>query len=103
MSDKPVCGICQTPLTFRGWSNRLPKHSEALAECSNCGGRWQIRYFNGLQSSEPYQCKNNAQKTKRGSWRLSEGRKAAISALYGSVQEFLDEAPLVCMSLQLNT
>lgn len=98
--DKPVCGICAAPLKFRRWSKR---QGEALADCPRGCGKWQIRYFDGKPSSEPYQVKPKAQKLKRGSWRLSEGRAAAIAAVYGSVQAFLDDAPLVCMSLQLNT
>jgi len=98
---KPVCGICNSTLKFRRWSDRLPKFSEALADCPNGCGCWQVRYFNGRQSSEPYQIKPKAQKQKRGSWRLSDNRAAAIAAMYGSVQAFLDDAPLVCMSMQL--
>lgn len=99
--DKPICGTCGAPLKFRRWSKRLPMHSEALADCPRGCGCWQIRYWNRRASSDPYQVKSTAQKKKRGSWRLSESRAAAISAMYGSVQEFLDRAPLVCMSLQL--
>jgi hypothetical protein len=100
--DKPACGHCNTPLEFRRWSNRLPKFSEALADCPGGCGCWQIRYFDGKQASEPYQVKRKSKKAKRGSWRLSDERKAAIVSIYGSVQEFLDHAPLVCMSQQYN-
>ena len=97
---KPYCK-CGNALNFREWSKRLPPKSEALADCPACGEKWQIRYWNGLPTSEPYQVKSRARKTERGSWRLSEQRKAAITAIYGGVQEFLDNAPLVCMPVQL--
>jgi hypothetical protein len=99
--NNPLCGLCGAPLKFRRWSDRLPKFSEALADCPDGCGCWQIRYFDGKPTSEPYQIKTKAQKRKRGSWRLSDERKAAIVAIYGGVQEFLDCAPLVCMSLQI--
>lgn len=73
---------------------------EALAECPRGCGMWQVRYFDGLPTSEPYQVRVKAQKAARGSWRLSNRRLAAINAVYGSVQMFLDSAPLVCMSMQ---
>lgn len=103
MNDKPVCGLCGAPLKFRCWSKRLPRFSEALADCPNGCGCWQVRYWNGRPSSDPYQVKPRARKPKRGSWRLSEDRFAAIKAVYGSVQAFLDNAPLVCMSLQVKS
>ncbi len=98
--EKPVCGKCEGALKFRGWSKRLPKKSEALAVCVSCGELWQIRYFEGRQVSEPYQVKPKARKTKRGSHRLEQERKAAIESMWGSVQYFLDYAPLVCMTVQ---
>lgn len=97
---KPVCPKCKGLLIFRRWSERKPAKSEALAVCGKCGELWQIRFFNGVPTSEPYQVKLPAQKTRRGSWRLAPEREAAIIAIYGSVQNFLDSHPLVCMSLQ---
>lgn len=98
--EKPTCLKCQTTLTFRRWSNRLPKKTEALADCKQCGEKYQIRYWNGHRTSEPYQVKTTAKKTCRGSYKVHPDRKAAIVALYGSVQNFLDTCPLVSMSLQ---
>lgn len=97
---KPICPKCQCPLKFRRWSNRLPVRSEALAVCSGCGELWQLRYFEGKPTSEPYQVKTKAEKTQRGSWRSTPEREAAIVSMYGSLQNFIDTAPLVCMSLQ---
>ena len=101
-TDKPKCK-CGSTLCFRNWSNRHPAKSEALAECPACGEKWQIRYWNGRPTSEPYQVKSKAEKTERGSWRMSAKRRAAIVAIYGSIQSFLDNAPLVCMSLQVKS
>lgn len=98
--EKPVCGKCEGALKFRRWSDRKPAKSEALAVCTVCGELWQIRYFCGRQCSEPYQVKQKARKIKRGSYRAEESREAAIVAMWGSVQYFIDHAPLVCMSLQ---
>ena len=97
--EKPLCPKCRAPLRFRRWSNRLPVKSEALAECKD-HGYFQIRYWDGVPTSEPYQVKMKSQKTKRGSHRLNENREAAIVALWGSVQNFLDKSPLVCMPVQ---
>lgn len=97
---KPTCNKCGCDLIFRRWSNRRPVKTEALAVCSVCGELWQIRYFDGKPTSDPYQVKSKSEKTKRGSWRLSPEREAAIVAMYGSVQRYLDQSPLVCMSLQ---
>lgn len=101
--DKPLCGKCETALVFRGWSDRLPRHTEALADCPACGEKWQIRYFNGRQSSAPYQVKPKAEKTESVSARSTKERKAAIIAVYGSVQKFYDTAPLVSIPLVCNT
>ena len=100
MANKPKCKDCGADLVFRAWSDRLPAKSEALAECSECGAKWQIRYGEGKPTSSPYRVRGRAEKTKRGSYLLPPIREAAIKAMYGSVQEFLDRAPLVCMSLQ---
>ncbi len=100
MDQKPICRKCGNFLTFRGWSKRLPAKSEALAECPSCGELWQIRYFHGKATSEPYQVRAKAKKTRHGSWRLPEYRMAEIMSMYGSVQKFLDSAPLVCITLQ---
>jgi len=96
---KPIipCPKCNTPLVFRRWSKR---DGEALADCVPCSEKWQVRLFSGSPTCEPYQVKRPAAKTERGSWRLPPERAAAICAVYGSVQKFLDTQPLVCMSLQ---
>lgn len=101
--DKPVCGKCESALKFRGWSKRLPKKSEALAVCTSCGELWQIRYFDGRQCSEPYQVKPKARKTVRGSYRMEPERQAEIESVWGSVQYYLNYAPLVCVSMQDKT
>lgn len=108
MTNKAVqaCPHCSTPLEFRQWSERYPKGlrwREALAKCPNGCGKFGVRYFDGRPTCKPYQVKKPARKTSRGSWRLQPDRAAAITALYGSVQEFLDNSPLVCMSLQYKT
>jgi hypothetical protein len=104
MNEKPVCANCGMRLAFRRWSNRLPKYSEALADCPVCGGRWQVRYFGGVQSSEPYQVRGTARKKCAGSYRVTPERMAMIMSVWGSVQEFLDNAPVVlCNTRQLNT
>lgn len=90
--DKPTCK-CGAPLVFRRWSRRLPAKSEALAECPQGCGMWQIRYYEGKPTSEPYQVRVR-EKKHAGSYRLSSSRKAAIVALWGSVQKFLDYAPV---------
>lgn len=102
-NSSQFCPHCGSALLFRQWSNRYPKGSrwrEALAKCPKGCGKFGIRYFDGRPTSEPYQVKKPAQKTERGSWRLSPERVAAIVAIHGSIQEFLDRSPLVCMSLQ---
>lgn len=106
MSDKKEiinCEKCGGILKFREWSDRLPKQSEALAVCDGCGQLWQIRYYKGVRTSDPYQVRQPGQKLERGSYRVKRGRKAAIEAMYGSVQFFIDYSPLVCMSLQDKT
>ena len=103
MEDKPVCGICDAPLVFRRWSSRLPAKSEALARCPGGCGMWQVRYFGDRRTSDPYQVRAGAKKGERGSWRLSRERRDAIVSAWGSVQEFLDYAPIVvlpCMTRQ---
>lgn len=105
--SKPVlpCPNCGTPLVFREWSKRWGKQSlwrEALADCKTPGcGKWAVRYFDGKQTCEPYQVKPPAKKTKRGSWKLEPCREAAIIAVYGSVQIYLDTGILVGMPLQV--
>jgi len=84
-----ACPKCNNPLKFLRWSNRKPAKSEALAECSNGCGKWQIRYWNGKQTSDPYQVAKT-EKPCRGSYRIKKARAAAIVAIWGSVQNFLD-------------
>jgi hypothetical protein len=62
--------------------------------------KWQARFWKGQPTCDPYQVKHPAKKTERGSWRLPPERVAAMCAMYGSVQEYLDKSVLVCMSLQ---
>lgn len=105
MAEKKIipCPKCSEPLSFREWSRRYSKVSrwrEALAICKNGCGKFGVRFFDGNATCLPYQVKGPAQKTERGSWRLAPERVAAIVALHGSVQQFLDSSPLVCMSLQ---
>ena len=102
-TEKPKCGNCGSVLKFRRWSDRLPVKSEALAICTGCGELWQIRYFQGKQTSEPYQVKSKARKTEPINGRAEPNRKAAIIAIYGSIQNFIDTAPLVCIALQLKS
>lgn len=101
------CPKCDQPLKFRAWSNRYGKLApwrEALADCETKGcGKWAVRYFNGRRTCDPYQVKPPAQKTKRGSWRLSPDQEAAIITLHGSVQSALDYLGKVCMSQQVNS
>lgn len=92
--DKPVCPKCNNFLKFREWSDRLPPKSEALAECLHGHGFWQIRYFQGQPTSEPYQVRKPAEKTVHGGYRIKPARAAAIVAAFGSVQEYLDYGPL---------
>ena len=90
--DKPKCK-CGSVLKFRSWSRRYPPKSEALADCPGCGEKWQLRYWQGQPTSEPYQTRRT-EKPCRGSYRISVTRRAAIVACWGSVQEFLDYAPV---------
>lgn len=94
------CPKCNSPLSFRQWSKR---NGEALAFCNTCGEKWQVRMDKNLPTCEPYQVKQPAKKTARGSYKLEEERMAAIKAIYGSVQNFLDTCPLVSMPLQYKT
>lgn len=97
------CPLCESPLKFRRWGNRFPKGyiwREALADCERGCGKFGIRYFDGKPTCEPYQVKPAARKTSRGSWKLPPDRVAAIVALYGSVQKYLDNGVLVGMPLQ---
>jgi RNase P subunit RPR2 len=97
--DDMHCPVCDQPLKFRKWSERQPAKSEALATCPVCGQKYQVRYFEKRPTSAPYQVKP-LHKAARGSYRLTREREAAIRALWGSVQEFLDHAPLVGMTRQ---
>lgn len=100
------CPKCRQPLTFRGWSNRYPRgyeRREALAHCPTGCGKYAIRYFKGIPASEPYQVKPPAKKTARGSYKTTPQRKAAIEAIFGSIQEFIDKGILVGMPLQSKT
>lgn len=96
--DKPKCKNGHE-LTFRRWGRRCDK-SEALADCLICNERYQIRFWRGRQTSEPYQVKSKALKTESINGRAEPNRKAAIIAIYGSVQHFIDTVPLVCIALQ---
>jgi hypothetical protein len=98
-----LCPKCQTPLSFRKWSERYPKGfiwQEALADCLSGCGKFGLRYFDGKPHSEPYQVRVVAEKTEQGSYRISKKHKAAICAIYGSVQEAIDYLGLLCMTEQ---
>ncbi len=59
-----------------------------------------MRYWNGRRVSEPYQVAVKA-KTENGSYRLTQERKAAIVAQWGSVQYYLDYGSLLpCITAQ---
>jgi hypothetical protein len=94
---------CGKPLVFRGWSNRYERNSkwqEALASCE-CGEKWQLRYFNGHPTTEPYQVSRKSMKTKSCSARTSKERFAAIVALWGSFQDFVDNVNVLpCNTMQ---
>lgn len=92
------CPDCNQPLKFSRWSKRLPAKSEALAICPAGCGKFQVRYFQGQPTSEPYQVRRT-QKPCRGSYRITAKRRAAIVAVWGSVQNFLDYAPVVLISM----
>ena len=101
---KPACPLCNTLLTFRRWSKRRPERSEALADCPNGCGCWQIRYADGHPTSGPYQVSALKAKTVAGSFRITPARLDEIVRVYGSVQSFLDYAPvLVCNTARVNT
>lgn len=87
----PACQICNAPLKFRRWSKRK---GEALADCPNGCGKWQVRYDGKRQQSEPYQVRRRANKPVTKSARMSEERIAAIEAIFGSFQNFVDSASL---------
>jgi hypothetical protein len=86
--EKPTCSHGHA-LQFLRWSRRYPPKSEALAICPEGCGRFQIRYWQGQPTSEPYQIRK-VEKPCRGSYRLSRERKAEIVAQWGSVQNYLD-------------
>jgi hypothetical protein len=92
-----LCQICGQPLKFRDWSKRYPKKcrdAEALAECPSGCGKFQVRYFDGVPTSEPYQVRTKAIKTKSVSARIEQSRYDEIIARYGSFQKFVDSADL---------
>jgi len=87
------CPNCSVKLIFRRWSDRLPRKSEALAECPVCEEKWQVRYFDGKPSSKPYQVRKSAEpKKNKGSYRIKKSRRMAIEAIWGSVQKYLDHS-----------
>ena len=96
---KIFCPNCGAPLLFRGWSKRYPPKSEALADCPGTCGKWQIRFFDGRQTSEPYQIRTG-NKTEVIGGRITKERKAAIVAIYGSIQNFMDSSKLICITQQ---
>ena len=93
----PACQICNAPLKFRRWSKR---HGEALADCPNGCGKWQVRYEGNRQQSEPYQVRRKAQKTVTKSARMSKERIAEIESIFGSLQKFVDNVNLLCITRQ---
>lgn len=101
------CPKCETPLKFRAWSNRYPKASrwrEALAMCENGCGKWAVRYFDGQRTCEPYQVRAKARKTKTCTARTDPQRYAAIIALWGSFQNFVDQVNVLpCITQQYKT
>ena len=95
------CPHCISPLKFRGWSNRKPLKSEALAECPNGCGKFGLRYFDGRPTSAPYQVRGRARKTKSCSARTEPERYAAIVALWGGFQAFVDNVNILpCVTQQ---
>ena len=101
---KPACPLCNTLLVFRRWSKRKPERCEALADCPNGCGFWQIRYADGRPTSGPYQVSARKAKTVAGSFRITPARLEEIVRVYGSVQSFLDYAPvLACITVRANT
>ena len=98
MGTAPVCGVCGSALKFRRWSRRYAKESrlrEALADCPAGCGKWGLRYFDGKPTCDPYQVRAKGDKVARGSYRLRAARLDEIVQAWGSVQEFLDFAPVV--------
>ncbi len=99
MSKRIVpCPKCQIPLRFRTWSKRYEKASrwrEALADCPNGCGKYAQRYFDGEPTSEPYQVRAKATKTAHCSAKAKPERKAAIIALWGSFQNFVDNVNIL--------
>ena len=93
----PACQICNAPLKFRRWSRR---QGEALADCPNGCGKWQVRYNGKQQQSEPYQVRLRAQKTVTKSARMSKERIAEIESIFGSFQKFVDNVNLLCITRQ---
>lgn len=95
-----LCPKCNTPLKFRKWSKR---DGEALADCTKCNEKWQVRLYKGIPTCRPYQVRPPAKKIARGSYKVEPGRKAQIEAIYGSIQSYIDTGILVGMPLQSKT
>ena len=68
---------------------------EALADCPAECGKFAQRYFNGEPTSEPYQIRARARKTKQCSAKAEPERYAAIIALWGSFQSFVDNVNIL--------
>ena len=86
----------------RGWSKRYPTTSrwrEALADCVTCG-KFAVLYFDGVATCEPYQVRGKARKTKTRTARIEPSRDAAIIALFGSFQNFVDTANITMCNTQ---
>jgi len=102
-----ICPKCGNLLEFRAWSKRYSANSpyrEALAKCQNGCGKFGIRYFNGNPVCDPYQVRNAPKKTKSCSARTEPERYAAIVALWGSFQAFVDNVSILpCITQQYKT
>lgn len=102
-----ACPNCKTALTFREWSRRYAKGSrwrEALALCESGCGKWAVRYFDGARTCEPYQVRAKGRKTKTCTARTNPERYAAIIALWGSFQAFVDQVNVLpCVTQQYKT
>lgn len=93
-----LCPQCKNPLKFRGWSKRYPKRSrwqEALAFCPAGCGKFAQRYFDGEPTCEPYQVRAKGRKTRQCSAKTDPDRYAAIVALWGSFQNFVDQVNIL--------
>ena len=76
------------------------RHGEALADCPNGCGKWQVRYDGKRQQSDPYQVRSKASKPVTKSARMSQEGIAAIEAMFGSFQAFVDNVSLLCITRQ---